>query len=171
MIQLGNIISGAENLSKIETSVKKWNFEKLNGIGFYRKHDKYSIIELNIYEFENYPNNENIDKLPYSYLDWKVPENKFEISNFESGKDEMVKFAEFFINWISSIKGERLYLIFEINFAGFHPTDSWNRGACSNAFLNAIISCFDEELYNIGLEKKNTNHLQNGIYQSVYIAK
>lgn len=168
MIELANDIYDAKYLHKITTNVNGWNFENLNGIGFYRGHDKYSLIELKIFEYEKYPNKDSNKKSPYSSLEWKVPESQFSSSDFELGKSELTKYAEFIVNWFSSIKGERLNLIFEINFTGYSPADAWHRGACGRAFINAIISCFDEKLYFEGSVKKNKNHFKNGEYQSIY---
>jgi hypothetical protein len=168
MIILANDIYTAKDLHKITSKVKEWNFETLNGIGFYRGHDKYSLIELKIYEFKNYTNKNTTEKSPYSSIEWNIPENQFSKSDFELGKSDLIKNAEFIVNWISSIKGERLNLIFEINFTGYSPTDAWHRGACGRAFINAIISCFDETLYFEGSAKKNKNHFKNREYQSEY---
>lgn len=169
MEKLDNKIYAASSLFKIKDKVNEWDFEKLNGIGFNRGHDRYSIIELKVYEFENYPNKEKLEMFPDSYLDWKVSENQFPIAYYEYGKSELRMYAEFVIDWLSSIKGKRLNLIFEINFAGYHPTDVWGRGSVGRSFLNAIISCFDDELYKTGVEKRDKNHpLIDDINQSIF---
>lgn len=168
MIELANDIYTAKDLHKIVSKVDEWNFETLNGIGFYRGHDKYSLIELKIFKYENYTNLDLTNKYPYSSIEWNVPESQFSKSDFELGKKGLIKYAEFIVNWFSSIKGESVNLIFEINFTGYHPCDAWHRGACERAFINAVISCFDEKLYFEGSVKKNKNHFKNGEYQSMY---
>lgn len=171
MEYLNNSIYGNESLSKIIDNLRDWNFETLDGIGFCRKHDKYSFIELKVYHLSHYPEKDKIENhySYYSYLDWKVDTNQFPLDYYEYGKKELIKYAEFITNWFSSIKGEKINLVFEINFAGYAPADTWGRGAAGQALLNAIVSCFDKDLYKIGMERKERDHpLENGIYQSVY---
>ncbi|MBO9585663.1 MAG: hypothetical protein J7574_15970 [Flavobacterium sp.] len=159
MEQLNNLIYGNECLSKIIDKARDWNFETLDGIGCCRKHDKYALIELKLYHIDNHPEK---DKLKfdyyYSYFNWNVDPNQFPIENYEYAKQELIKYAEFITNWFCTIKGKRIPLVYEINFAGCFPADVFGRGAAGRALLDAIVSCFDEDLYKIGIEKKKKNH-------------
>lgn len=168
MVQLNNSIYGKESLSKIIDNLKNWNFETLDGIGFCRKHDRYSAIELKVYSLNNYPQKDKLEQYK-SYLNWNVDKDLFPIENYEYAKKELTKYSEFITELFSSIKGETIYLVYEINFAGYGPSDTWGRGAAGRAFLDAIVSCFDKDLYKIGIERKEKDHpLKNGIYQSVF---
>lgn len=168
MVQLYNLVHGKESLSKIIDKLRDWNFETLDGIGFCRMHDRYSAIELKVYNLNNYPEKDKLGQYK-SYLNWNVDKDLFPIENYEYAEKELVRYSEFITDWFSTIKGETIYLVYEINFAGYGPADTWGRGAAGRAFVNAIISCFDEDLYKIGIERKEKDHpLENGIYQSVY---
>ncbi|WP_343707909.1 hypothetical protein [Flavobacterium sp.] len=157
MVQLYNLVHGKESLSKIIDKLRDWNFETLDGIGCCRKHDKYALIELKVYHVDNYPEKDKLNQY-HSYLLWKVDTNQFPIENYEYAQEELRRYAEFITDWFSTIKGETIYLVYEINFAGCFPADVFGRGAAGRAFLDAIISCFDDDLYKVGIEKKEKNH-------------
>ncbi|GAB4161064.1 MAG: hypothetical protein Tsb0033_17960 [Winogradskyella sp.] len=156
----------------IKKSISNWNYENISGIGQKRGHDKYAIIELNIYTIENYPNKELLnERYPNSigkenYLNnssvfiWRVSEAEFPKSIYENGKQELIESIRSTIDIFSFIKKQKLNLVFEITWAGYGMTDAWGKGAVSMAFTNAILSCFDKKLYEKGMNYKNK-------YQSV----
>lgn len=141
----------------IKEKIQNWNFDKLSGIGQKRPHDRYAIIELNIYTVDNYPDKELLGKKysgnysdyyinNFSFLIWKVSEYQFPKDVYEYGKPELIKSIETAIDVFSLIKEQNLKLVFEVIWAGYGVTDTWGRGAVSEAFINAILSCFDSEL-------------------------
>jgi hypothetical protein len=150
-------VSGLENLYPIKDKIAVWDFEKLKGIGFYRGHDKYCYLEICVYEFNNHSDTERQGIFLGTYIDWKVDKEIFPVGMYELYKDELLKYADFIAASFSLLIGRQVNLIFEINFSGYHPTDNWSKGACGKALINAVVSCFDENIYKQGLGHR-TNH-------------
>jgi len=148
-------IFGAEDLYPIKDKISLWNFEKLNGIGFYRGHDKYCYFEICVYEFDTYGDKKTHNIFSGTLIDWKVDRDIFPVGMYERYKEELFRYGNFVANSFSLLIGKRVNLIFEINFSGYHPTDNWAKGACGRAFINAIVSCFDEGMYKQGLAHKS----------------
>jgi hypothetical protein len=162
----------SEKYYSIKENIRGWNFEKLTGIGQQRKHDKYAILELNIYPLENYPSKEEIHNRydPYylrnfSFLTWELSESQFPKDVYEQGKAELILGAEAAIDVFSLIKEQDLKLVFEIIWVGYAETDSWGRSAVNQAFLNAVLSCFDNKLYHEGLKYKENHFFRDGELQ------
>lgn len=143
--------SKAMLLYPVKDKIALWNSEKLTGIGFKRAHDKYCYLEICIYDYNNYPDKDELDSFSSSFVNWKVDGELFPISLYDSSKKELFDYANFIVSFFNAITGKPLKLIFEINFAGYHPTDVWGKGVCGWALINAVISCFDENLYKQGL--------------------
>jgi hypothetical protein len=168
----------SEKYFSIKKDILHWNFEKLSGIGQRRPHDRYAILELNIYTSENYPDRELLEKKyidynlsehylnNFSFLIWRIPESQFPKEIYEYGKNELTKSIEAAIDAFSLIKEQNLKLVFEIVWAGYGITDIWGKGAVYGAFMNAILSCFDNNLYNEGMKYKQNHPILDGVYQS-----
>jgi hypothetical protein len=158
----------------IKNEIRNWNFEKLTGIGKKRGHDKYAILEINVFRFIDYPDKDKIKenyksiRFNESYVIWKLSDLQFPKDMYEYGKDELIQSAEAVIDLFSIIKEQRLDLVFEIVWAGYGVTDRWGMGAVNSAFVNAILSCFDDKLLQQGLESKKEHPLINGEYQNNY---
>ena len=159
----------------IKQEISDWNFEKLVGIGKKRAHDKYAILELNICKLSDYSDKEKIAESndPHylnnnSFLVWKLSESQFPKETYEYGKNELIRSAEAVVDLFSIIKEQKLDLVFEIVWAGYGIADVWGKGVVDLAFVDAILSCFDNELFQQGLENKKKHPYINGEYQSRY---
>lgn len=169
--------SVSEIFFSLKEDILNWNYEKLSGIGHRRGHDKYAIIELNIYTLEEYPDKDklerkfvkdisNVDCLNnFSFLVWKLSESQFPMEVYNSGKSELIKCIESALYEISLVKEQKLQLVFEIVWAGYGVTDAWGRGAVSYAFINALYSCFDYKLYQNEMNFKLKHPLIDGFQQ------
>lgn len=151
-------IYGQERMSAVLNDIVKWNLEKKHGLSGSRT-NRYAFIELNLYEIGRYNTEFNSDVKNYqSYIDWKVDEKLFPKSLYNIYIKELETYADFITNHISAIKGLRIQFVFEIIFAGFHVVDTGSPHAFGRAFINAIISCFDNEMYQRGQLEKQTRH-------------
>lgn len=159
----------------IKQAILNWNFDKLKGIGKKRVHrDRYAIIELNICRLIDYSDKEKISKNYHhtlsddSYIIWKLSETQFPKDKYECGKNELIRSAEAVVDLFSIIKEQRLNLVFEFVWAGYSVSEVWGKGVVDFAFVNAILSCFDDELFQQGLEAKKRHPFISGEYQSKY---
>jgi|GEM_PF-6273416 len=170
------IIQGriSERYYSIKKEISNWNFEKLTGIGKKALHDKYAILEINIFRFIDYPDKETIEEnykhiiFRNSFIIWKLSESQFPKELYEYGKNELIRSSEAVIDLFSVVKEQRLDLVFEIVWAGYSVNDHWGRGVIEFAFVNSILSCFDNELFQQGLESKKRHPLIDGEYQCKY---
>lgn len=159
----------------IKQAILNWNFEKLKGIGKKRVNgNRYAIIELNICRLVDYSDKEKISEnyhhtlSDHSYIIWKLSETQFPKHEYEFGKEELIKSAEAVVDLFSIIKEQRLNLVFEFVWAGYSASEIWGKGVVDFAFVNAILSCFDDQLFQQGLEAKKCHPFINGEYQSKY---
>ncbi|MGV3460615.1 MAG: hypothetical protein ACO1N9_09210 [Flavobacterium sp.] len=151
MERIDDIIYSTESLHSVKDKISLWNGELLKGIGFYRGHDKYAYLEISVYEYGSYPNKNKLDRFSGSFIDWKIDKEVFPFHISQNNKKELFNYARAIVAIFSNLIGRHVDLIFEITFAGHHPTDNWGKGACGRAFINAIVSCFDENLFKQGL--------------------
>jgi hypothetical protein len=154
MERIDDMVYSTESLHSVKDKVSVWNGEPLKGIGHYRGHDKYAYLEISVYQYDSYPDKANLNRFSGSFVDWKVDKEIFPFCIYQNNKKELFNYARAIVAIFSTLIGRHINLIFEINFAGHHPTDNWGKGACGRAFINAIISCFDENLYKKGLGHK-----------------
>lgn len=142
-------LSGVELLNKIIPQITDWDFEVLEGVGYYRKGEHYGHVELKIYATKEL---QSFTKIIWNIEEHQIPEdirNKIKIQ------------LEFFYNLLISLKGCYLNLTIEINNGSFHPIDSYRYGF-SYATIYALIDCFDESFNWIGDTKKTIiKDLQN----------
>lgn len=146
----------------IKEKISEWDFSELHGIGFKRGHDKYACLELKVHDQEKYLLKEN-QQLTFSgsYVHWNIDPNNFPLDLYEYGKKELLTQAQFVSDLFSVLKGKEVSLIFELIFAGYHPSDVWGRGAVGNAFNAAVLSCFEPQLLKQGLIRKQNDHRFN----------
>lgn len=160
MESINRQIYNSSRLFDINREIINWDLKKRHGMQKWRGHDKYGFIELNIYELENYKNEVN-NEFPSNYtsnIDWKVDKNMFPQELYDIHIEELKTYTDFISSYISALKGENLNFIFEITFAGFHIIDSYRKHTYGRALIEAIISCFDEESYNLGKSHKEQVH-------------
>ena len=153
-------IYSANRLFEINKEIIAWDLKHRHGMQKWRGHDKYGFIELNIYELENYKSEIN-NEFPSNYtsnIDWKVDESIFPQELYKIHIEELRIYADFITSYISALKGKSLDFIFEITFAGFHIIDSYRKHTYGRALIEAIISCFNVESYNLGELHKKENH-------------
>ncbi len=160
MESINRQIYNSSRLFDINNEVINWDLKKRHGMQKWRGHDKYGFIELNIYELENYKNevNKEFSSNYTSNIDWKVDENMFPQELYNIHIEELKIYADFICSYISALKGKNLNFIFEITFAGFHVIDSYRTHTYGRALIEAIISCFNEESYNLGKSHKEEYH-------------
>lgn len=124
--------------------------------------------------FIDYPDKEKIEEnykfilSRSSFIVWKLSDSQFPNELYEYGKSELIRSAEAVIDLFSVVKEQRLDLVFEIIWAGYAVHDLWGKGVVEHAFVNAVLSCFDYELFQQGLENKKRHLLINGEYQCKY---
>ena len=127
------ILSGifySNTLTGLDETIKKWDFESVNGIGFIRGiNGKYAHIELEITKPTDYP---NINKIVY-----KVSENQLP----KEYRIEIERTLSFFISYLNSLKTDEIQLVFCITDATYHPVDS-RPIDFQNAIMKALASCF-----------------------------
>lgn len=164
----------SEQYYPFKREIANWNFEKLTGIGKKSTSERYAILELNVYRFIDYPENGKIS-ISYkhivsndSYIVWKISESQFPKEVYDYGKNELISSAEAVVNSFSAIKEQKLTLVFEIIWAGYSLNDLWGKGVVNIAFANAILSCFDESLFQKGLKSKMRHPLVDGVHHSRY---
>lgn len=168
MESINQKIYNSQRVFVINDKIIDWNLEKRRGMQKYRKHHQYGFIEFNLYELENYKREINTSSLEdyTSYIDWKVDENLFPKELYDIHIEEIKNYANFITLYISALKGKSLNFVFEITFIGFDVIDSFRKNTYGRAFIEAFISCFDEESYNLGkLHKEQYHSLENIKYQ------
>ena len=160
MESINRQIYNSKRLFHINNQIINWDLKKRHGMQKWSGHDKYGFIELNIYELESYKKeiNNEFSSNYTSNIDWKVDEDMFPEEIYNIHIEELKIYADFISNYISALKGEDLNFIFEITFAGFHVIDSSRMHTYGRALIEAIISCFDEESYNLGVLHKKKYH-------------
>ena len=124
----------SEKLQQIESKLKNWKYENVNGKGLYRTLVKYAHLEIEIRKRKD----ENT-QIIWSITDEEIPSKYF---NYKPYVEETVFFI---VDYINSLKGEKTELTFEIKSGSYHPVDTHDRLYCF-ATLNAIINCFDIEI-------------------------
>ena len=160
MESINRQIYNSDRLFDINNEIIVWDLKKRHGMQKWRGHDKYGFIELNIYELENYKNevNKDFSSNYTSNIVWNVDESTFPQELYKIHIEELKVYADFIGSYISALKGKHLDFIFEITFAGFHVIDSYRKHTYGKAFIEAIISCFNEESFNIGRKHKEDYH-------------
>ncbi len=160
MERINRQIYNSRRLFSINDEIINWDLKKRHGMQKWIGHDRYGFIELNIYELENYKNevNKDFSSNYSSCIDWNVDERIFPKELYQIHIEELKVYADFISSYISALKGENLDFIFEITFAGFHVIDSYRKHTYGKALIEAIVSCFDEESFNIGKKHKENYH-------------
>jgi hypothetical protein len=127
-------------LSTITQQLIDWDYSEVKGSGWFKKHDKFALLEISINKNNTPQSNSFSDK---NALVWSVDAQTFPQSWKEIGLPLLKQIATFFLYHVEAIKGERVPLCIEVTRAGFTESDDW-RKACCGAMCRAIISCFDE---------------------------
>ncbi|MPT33357.1 MAG: hypothetical protein E2600_17170 [Chryseobacterium sp.] len=160
MESINRKVYNSRRLFDINKEIINWDLKKRHGMQKWRGHDKYGFLEFNIYELKNYKNEIN-NEFPSNYtsnIDWKVDDSIFPQELYNIHIDELKIYADFISSYISGLRGESLDFIFEITFAGFHIIDSWRKHIYGRALIEAFVSCFDEEHYQLGKAHKESYH-------------
>jgi hypothetical protein len=106
---------------------------KLNAL----KHHYYAHIEIKMYKSDG-------QDFSDSQIIWNVP-----AENIPSGFDYKTGVRTsliYFLDLLSSLKGEGNTLVFEINNASFHSIDSGRISDYQYATAYAIVDCFDKNI-------------------------
>lgn len=153
-------IYDSRRLFEINSEIVDWDLEPRHGMQKWRGHDKYGFIELTIYELQYYKQHINCEFSLNctSNVDWKVDEDLFPKELYNIHIEEIKIYADFISNYISALRGKSLDFVFEITFAGFHILDSYRKHTYGRALMEAVISCFHENYYNLGKEHKEKYH-------------
>ena len=121
-------------LKGIDDEIKNWNYNTVNGIGFYRKYTgHYSHIELEISKSldENKRN-----RIKYSIDDNQLPK-EFRI--------EIEETLSFFLSYLKAIITEEYGLVFNIIDGTYHPVDT-RRTDFQIATVLALSNCFGKKI-------------------------
>ena len=126
-------------LKQVSERIVRWDFSPVTGYGMFRKHHSYAHIEIKMYKSVETKFNE-------SQIIWNVPtENIPKDLDYKSG---VRKSITFFLNFLSTLKGENNNIVFEINDASYHVIDTSKIYDYEYATIYAIIDCFDKTILN-----------------------
>lgn len=137
-ISLLKTYSQAVGLFKINQRIVEWDLSTLKGKGLVARFagsDAYAHIEITIQKssFEH-----------GSTVKWSINENQIPY-NF-GHKPFIDETLSFFTNYVSGIKGERLYLEFEITNIGIHLVNTRAKHF-AEATMKALINSFDKTVF------------------------
>lgn len=148
----------AKSLFHINEKILNWDLSLLEGKGLIAKFsgsDRYAHIELAIQKSDNDYSSEVV---------WDISENLIP-HNF-GHKPFIESTLEFFMNYVSGIKGETIHLKFQITNISFHLIDTSPRHFVE-ATMRAIIDCFDDTIFTfnedlaIRISNQTLYHLRN----------
>lgn len=124
-------------LHKVNAKILEWDLEPLVGKALYSKHHSAGYLELKMYfdKQNEYSKNEII---------WNIPDYPIAVETINY-KLEIQEGLSAFIKYMSALRGESMYLTFEINDIAFDITSTMKR-PFENATIYALISCFDKEI-------------------------
>ncbi len=128
----------AHSLFRINKNILEWDLTVLEGKGLVARFtgsDAYAHLELTIQR-------SNIDHCSEVY--WNIIENQIPY-NF-GHKPFIEETLAFFTNYVSGIKGERIFLKYEITNIGFHIVDSKPKHF-TEATMKALINSFDKTIF------------------------
>lgn len=143
-----NINYLAKGLFHINEKILNWDLSLVEGKGLIHKtsgSDRYAHIELFIQKSDNDYSSEVI---------WDMTDN---LIPYNLGHRPFVENTlEFFTNYVAGIKGETIFLKFQITNISFHTVDT-SPIHFVEATMRALINCFDDTLFpffNVDLVKR-----------------
>ncbi|HEY4651891.1 MAG TPA: hypothetical protein VIG72_10780, partial [Pontibacter sp.] len=127
-------IYNSHEFFQINENLIKWNLESVQGEGFFKKYTgKYAHIKIKMYASKEYDWTSSVI--------WNV--DKKLLPDSLGHKMFIEKVLNFFLTYLSGLRGERIHLTFEINDGTYHPVDS-QAGDFLVATVYALINCFDK---------------------------
>lgn len=130
------VVLYASLFHQIGSQIEEWNLEKIQGIGFYKRHSSggnYAHIELSIVE--------NTEQFAENCIIWNINE---QILPSQIGYKRFIeRVLSFFASHVSALKGKYIKLQFEINDGSYQPVDTRPRHF-EIATIYALINCFDK---------------------------
>lgn len=124
-------------LHKVNTILIEWDLEPLTGKALFSKHHSVAYLELKMYSSKQ-------NDAQNSQVIWNIPENPISIVH-PNYKSDIEKSLVYFVSYISALKGESIFLTFEINDATFDSTSTRNN-PFEKATIYAIINCFGKDI-------------------------
>lgn len=141
-------------LHKVNTNLLEWNLEPLIGKALYSKHDSIAYLELKMYSSKQ-------GDFPKSQIIWNIPDYPIDMAPLNH-KSDIEKSLLYFLRYIAALRGENIYLTFEINDIAFDMTAT-RHNPFEKAVIYALICCFDKEILPFSEEriktlKENSKH-------------
>jgi len=147
--------------SGIIDQIKDWDTSQpVNGVGFYKKIEKYGHVELTICEAA--------DTFKSSIINWNIPEEYLPDGYI---REQIFQQIDFFANLVFAVKGKSSAgLVFDITNGSFTNRE---RHAFHMATTYALLNCFDKEATQLTHADKTyiTRMQQEGIAEVRRMAK